>query len=272
MLIFPGQLALLATEAFTMQLLGTAFNDCTLRAVDGPVGEIADLLFEEKSWSLRWLVVQCGDFLHGRRVLVRPAALEPPDEQSWTLALTLTTEQIKNSPAIGGEGPISLEMDRSAACYYGCAPLDGQGCPQANRPLFPQTSLTRVAAARNRQDKPEPHVRSIAELEGYAVHAADGEAGFLKNVVIDVATWTISSLVIDMPKWWYGKHVVVPSAAAGQISWCHRCIRLDLPLDKVESSPRLHPPGPADTAIQALLRACGGWRAEAPGPSSRIRH
>ncbi len=248
-----------------MQLLGTAFNECALRAADGPVGEIADLLFEEKSWSLRWLVVQCGPRLQDRRVLVHPSALEQPSEQVWSLSVTLTTEQIGNSPAIEGSGPISLDIDRSAACYYGLAPVDGQDCPQANRPVFPQTSLTRVAAARNRQDQPEPQLRSVAELEGYAVHAADGEAGFLQNVVIDVATWTICSLVIDMPKWWYGKHVVVPSASAGQISWCHRCIRLDLPLDTVGASPLLHPRGPADTAIHAFLRACGGRRGEAPG-------
>jgi hypothetical protein len=251
-----------------MQLLGTALNECTLRAIDGPVGEVADLLFEEDSFGLRWLVVQCGPWLEGRRVLVHPASLERPDAQGWTLTVALTREQIGNSPAIDDDGPISVEQDRSTACYYGFAPMSGQGCQQAMRPAFPQTSLTRVAAARNRQDKPEPHLRSIAELEGYAVHAADGEAGFLENVVIDLPAWTICSLVIDMPKWWYGKHVVVPASAARQISWCHRCIRLDLPLAQVEASPKLHPRGPADTAIQAVLRACSGVLAE----SGRVRH
>ena len=54
---------------------GSAFNGFSLEATDGKVGTITDLLFDDSSWKLRWLVVDTGTWLSERKILIAPSAL-----------------------------------------------------------------------------------------------------------------------------------------------------------------------------------------------------
>jgi hypothetical protein len=60
-------------------------------ATDGPIGSITDFLFDDVTWRVRWLVVDTGAFLSGRkgacaavgldsRQSHRPPALRQSDE------------------------------------------------------------------------------------------------------------------------------------------------------------------------------------------------
>jgi hypothetical protein len=62
-----------------MQRLGTAFNGFTIEAKDGKAGKGSDIMFDDKSWALRWLVVDTGTWMAGRQTLLRPSAMEKPD-------------------------------------------------------------------------------------------------------------------------------------------------------------------------------------------------
>ena len=43
-----------------------------IEATDGRLGTVVDFLFDDASWKLRWLVVDCGTWLEGRKVLIHP--------------------------------------------------------------------------------------------------------------------------------------------------------------------------------------------------------
>jgi hypothetical protein len=42
----------------------------SIGATDGPIGSITDFLFDDVTWVVRWLVVDTGAFLGGRKVLL----------------------------------------------------------------------------------------------------------------------------------------------------------------------------------------------------------
>ena len=48
----------------------------TIRASDGDIGEIYDVYFDDESWSVRYVVVETGNWLFNRRVLLSPSAFE----------------------------------------------------------------------------------------------------------------------------------------------------------------------------------------------------
>jgi hypothetical protein len=50
-----------------------------LRARDGEVGRVDEILFDEEQWTVRYLVVDAGGWLHGRSVLIAPVALRALD-------------------------------------------------------------------------------------------------------------------------------------------------------------------------------------------------
>ena len=49
-----------------------------IRATDGVIGEVDDLYFDDENWAVRYLVVETGGWLSGRKVLISPYAIGLP--------------------------------------------------------------------------------------------------------------------------------------------------------------------------------------------------
>jgi hypothetical protein len=105
-----------------MQWLGTAFDGATVRASDGRLGQLEDMLFDDQTWRACWLAVDAGRWLRGRRVLVYPGALARPEIDSAVLSVELTRSQVRDRTAFGNDEPISARMECSLLCYYGSDP------------------------------------------------------------------------------------------------------------------------------------------------------
>ena len=50
---------------------------CPVAAADGDVGSVKDFLFDDQNWKVRWMVVDTGHWLPGRKVLIHPSAIAP---------------------------------------------------------------------------------------------------------------------------------------------------------------------------------------------------
>jgi hypothetical protein len=57
----------------------SAINGYAIEASDGLLGTVSDLLFEDVGWATRWLVVDTGNWLSGRKVLLPLSVLGKPD-------------------------------------------------------------------------------------------------------------------------------------------------------------------------------------------------
>ena len=53
----------------------SALKGFAIEASDGRIGTVVDFLFDDASWKVRWLVVDCGSWLKGRKVLIHPSAV-----------------------------------------------------------------------------------------------------------------------------------------------------------------------------------------------------
>ena len=47
-------------------------HGCPVEAGDGHIGSVKDFLFDDQSWKVRWMVVDTGNWLPGRQVLIHP--------------------------------------------------------------------------------------------------------------------------------------------------------------------------------------------------------
>ena len=52
----------------------------------GLIGEVDDLYFDDEDWAIRYLVVDTGGWLSGRKVLISPVAIGHPDWMARLLA------------------------------------------------------------------------------------------------------------------------------------------------------------------------------------------
>lgn len=114
-----------------------------IEASDGSLGTVADFLFDDRTWRIRWLVVDTGTWLSGRKVLVHPSAIGQADDDHKQLPVTLTKAQVHDSPNILQDRPVSMQMEADLFGYYGWDPMWGAGLggagmawPLAAPPLF----------------------------------------------------------------------------------------------------------------------------------------
>ena len=62
-----------------MLLVGSSLKGLAIEADDGRIGTVSDFLFDDRTWKCRWMVVDTGTWLTGRKVLVHPSAIGRPD-------------------------------------------------------------------------------------------------------------------------------------------------------------------------------------------------
>ncbi len=86
---------------------------CGIRATDGSIGSVADLLIEDTSWTVRWTVVDTGSWSLGRKVLLPPSVLGRPDAAAREFPVDLTRKQVEGSPDIDTDAPVSRQLESS---------------------------------------------------------------------------------------------------------------------------------------------------------------
>src|SRR5262249_11151974 len=69
--------AIRSTLRVEPEMLRTArqLKGASLVATDGDVGSVQDLYFDDTTWTIRYLVVDAGTWLSGRRVLISPRSV-----------------------------------------------------------------------------------------------------------------------------------------------------------------------------------------------------
>ena len=263
-----------------MLQVSSAIRDYALLATDGTIGTVNDFLFDQTTWTVRWLVVDTGKWLTGRKVLVHPAAIEHVDQDARQIAVSLTRKQVEDSPEIGQDRPVSQQFQNDLYGYYGWDPLwngglygtgmyggglyaggllgAGMGVAGPAEREGPYAGQQGRAADVTR-DEGDPNLRSIGEVTKYHVHAADGSIGHVQDFLLDDASWGIPYLVIDTSNWWVGQHVLIAPLAIKEVNWPERFIGLDITRAKVKASPSWNPSDTIDGTFQRRLHEHYGW-------------
>src|SRR5258705_10525924 len=71
-----------------------------IRAIDGEIGHVDDLLVDEATWGLRYLVVDTSNWIGGKHVLVSPQVVNDIDAEKSQIKVALTRDQIKQGGSI----------------------------------------------------------------------------------------------------------------------------------------------------------------------------
>ena len=222
----------------------SAINDYAIAATDGRLGTAIDLLFDDASWLVRWMVVDTGNWLSGRKVLLPPSVLGHPDSTRREFAVRLTMQQVKGSPDIDTDRPVSRQMETDVYDYYGWSPYWGTGFYMGGYGYMPAPLASPSPESRRREEDraaqrrdDDPHLRSIAAVTGYHIHASDGEIGHVEDFLVEDGDWSIHYLIVDTKNWWPGKRVLISPRSAREIEWTHKRVHLDVDRQTVKDSP-----------------------------------
>ena len=84
-------------------------DNATIVATDGAIGEVVAVYFDDTSWTIRYLVVNTGSWLSDRKVLIAPNAVSHAESPGKILKVSLSQHQVKNSPNIDTQKPVSRQ-------------------------------------------------------------------------------------------------------------------------------------------------------------------
>ena len=69
-----------------------------IQASDDMIGHVADFLFDEETWAIRYLIADTRNWLPGKHVLIAPQWIGAVSWEERTLSVALTRRQIEQSP------------------------------------------------------------------------------------------------------------------------------------------------------------------------------
>lgn len=228
-------------------------DSCTIGAADGDIGEVKDLLFDDRMWTIRYIVVATGTFLPGRQVVVSPLAIKQAAWEELHLWTDLTIEKVLHSPSLDLHKPASRQNEARFHEYYGWpyywtgrgAWGDG-GCPAD---LLQQTRLHK----RTSSNHANAHLRSMKGVRGYHIAATDGEIGHVADLLFEDETWQIRYLEVDTSNWWNGKKVLVSPLWIARVGWRSRKVFADLTRSQIKGSPEWDPSQPVTREYEKTL-------------------
>ena len=231
----------------------------SIRASDGELGKVKDAYFDDHRWAARYLVVDTGGWLEGRKVLISPMSIESVDWDKRTVQVRLTRQQVRVSPPIDTDKPVSRQHETDFLSYYGYPSYWGGpfmwGTTSYPYPASPTATLAPVheVLGEHARTPADPHLRSAQELSGYRLQPTNGLMGHLEDFLVDTESWAIRYIIVDTRNWWPGKHVLISPQWITRVDWAERLVTLDVARDAVQSAPEYDPGADYSRAHEAGL-------------------
>jgi hypothetical protein len=223
-----------------MLLATSIVFDCSVGNGQERVGKIHDLFFDDESWAVRYMVVDTGGRLGGRRVLLAPSVVEQKEWPSRRLWTGLTRRQIQQAPPVDADLPVSRQAEVALAEHYAWG------------------FYWRIPPAHPIETEGDRHLRSAREVMAYRIEASDGQIGHVEDLILDDEAadrglWEFRYLVVDTRTWLPGRKVLVAPSWAEEVRYADGRISFALSREQINNSPEYTPDAPINREYEEVL-------------------
>lgn len=229
-----------------------------IHAIDGEIGTASDLYFDDLSWVTRYLIVDTGKWLPGRRVLLAPISVIGVDNADLSLKVSLTREQVEQSPPVWKDKPVSRQEEKLLVEHfdwpaYWDYPLAGVTLGAEAAAVHPESRIGRTTNPTIEEEPGDPHLRSVREVAGYSVHAEDGDIGHVEDLIVEDDAWVIRYMVVDTRNWLPSPKVLVSPTWCEEVRWDDSSVHVALPRETIKNCPKYDPHEPVNREYEIQL-------------------
>ena len=218
-----------------------------INASDGDIGKVSDFLFDDETWTIRYLVADTGNWLFDRLVLISPTAIGKPEWKSEELNVNLNKQQVQDSPKIDQDMPVSRQHELELAKYYGWPDYwtgFGMGAgPAATVPLqkvVPPKEV--IPELDDEKENVDSHLRSTEEVINYSIITENGEYGHIKDLIVDDESWLLKNFVLSTRKILPGgRNILCDINSINQIDFTRSLVEVGLSKEKIKGNPEFDP-------------------------------
>ncbi|WP_160061446.1 PRC-barrel domain-containing protein [Psychromonas sp. L1A2] len=230
----------------------------SIAATDGDIGKVTDFLFDDKEWVIRYFVVETGSWLSSRKVLISPIGIQKANGLEQVLPVSITQEQVKNSPNINTNKTVSRQHEINLLDYYsypyywgntgfwgkGMYPhllVSGFGEPAQTKQEAADVAIVHKEAIIERHENDDPNLRSCKIIMGYDIHAIDGDIGHVTDLLIEEDTMAVRYLIANTTNWFGGQKVLISPEWIEDINWLKNSAIINLTRQQIKEAPEYQP-------------------------------
>jgi uncharacterized protein YrrD len=221
--------------------------DLPIEASDGELGSISDVYFDDRHWTVRYLIVDAGIWMSRRQVLISPISVATIDWSERRVRVNLTKQQIEASPPIETDKPVSRQREAAFFDYY--AYPHYWGGPSAwgttSNPVSRATSAPHVFGALSEDFAlalpGDPRLRSCKEVIGYRLQATDDPLGSLEDFLVDDVSWAMRYLLVNTRNGAPDRHIVIPPEWIEHVDWEEKTVKVKVSRRAVQNAPEYNP-------------------------------
>jgi hypothetical protein len=180
-------------------------------ATDGTIGAICTFLFDDRSWTIRYIVVDVGNWLGHRRVVLTLTGADQPSWNDRGFRVGLTRRQIRHSPHADTHKPVSRQQTLAMREYFG--PFACWVDVELGTASLPTRAAWPVPASE------DPHLWSVGNMLGYEVWSPQGRLGRIQGFVVDEHALRIGYLDVQGASRHRDRALLLPTASVRCISW-----------------------------------------------------
>lgn len=182
-------------------------NDASVIATDGSAGRVSDFLFDDRTWTLRYLVADVGNWMVRHNVEIPVEAIRDLNWGKKQVRVQLTRAQVQAAAGLDSRKPVSKQQELAVRKFYGWpASWHGFFSPVRTKHDFPPVAGD------------DPHLRSAEEVGGYAVWDFK-ELGNVASFIMDDSSWHIGYLGVQTGGWLHHHMLLIPTPWVESISW-----------------------------------------------------
>ncbi|MEO8820650.1 MAG: PRC-barrel domain-containing protein [Ginsengibacter sp.] len=214
-----------------------------MEATDGDIGKVEDFYFEDTTWIIRYLILKTGNWFLYRKMLISPQAIVKRYKASGIFPVNLSKEQIRTSPDIDTDKPVSRQQVMELYGHYAWQRYGGSGfyaggsaAAMGNVPITDE-KIMKEADPNDKRSDDDLHLRSTRTIMGYDIHASDGDFGHVSDFIFDDANWQIMYLVVAPNNWFGGKQFLIETETIKEIQWENSKVILNISIDAIKDCP-----------------------------------
>lgn len=234
--------------------LASKMSGVMVDTIDGPAGRIEQILFNNKNWLVRYLVVDLGMLFNIRQFLLSPVAVEGFEDDK--IKVNCSKERIKGSPEIGPEIQISPQKEKEihdhfSWPYYWNYPSNSNSL---GRPVLSET-LTESFLKLDERIVGEYKYRleSSSGMSGFRVEAINEEVGKIDDLIFDDEEWVVRYLLINTGIMFSNKRIPFSPWWVRWIDWEEGVVYVNYPAAEITNGPEWDTSGELDREFEFCL-------------------
>jgi sporulation protein YlmC with PRC-barrel domain len=89
-----------------------------VQATDGEIGHVEDFIIDDKTWAIRYLIIDTRNWLPGKRILISPKWIERVSWSESKVFVNVPRETIKHAPAYTDLSLLTRDYETSLHQHY----------------------------------------------------------------------------------------------------------------------------------------------------------